>query len=117
MTETILTLSKADAGKLQDAWHYAMVLIKREDSTFCDDREYPMGIRGEVRAYESLLSVMDQMADDNETWQFVRSQWWEPTTYEGMIANAAAALQVIEIVASDLGLDARIGTAMEGGAK
>jgi len=106
---TKIILSKADAGKIQDAWHYATLIIHRENSTFNGDREYPEGIRGQLLAYEHLLVKIDEMAADNETWQLVKSQWWKPETVFDVLCNAGELLSVINETATQLGIEARTG--------
>lgn len=104
-----LTLNNASAGPLQDAWHYSMLILKRGESTFDGDRSFPCGIRGQLRAYESLLAKLDHMTADNETWELVRSQWWEPDTFAQMFENTMMAFAAINEAAARLGIDARTG--------
>lgn len=103
------TLTNASPAVLQDAWHYAMMLVKRSDSTFDGDRAFPTGIRGQVKAYEELLEKLDHMTADNETWELVRSQWWQPESFEQMLSNARMALDAINEAAARLGIEARTG--------
>ena len=104
-----LTLSRADAGTLQDAWHYAMMLIDRGESTFDGSYDYPRGIRGQMVAYDNLLGVIDKMSADDETWELVRTEWWCAPTFEAIIAAAREALDSINAAAIRLGIDARTG--------
>jgi hypothetical protein len=104
-----LTLSKANAGILQDAWHYAMMVVNRGESTFDGDREYPEGIRGQMIAYEKLLGSLDKMCDSHETWQLVKSEWFKPSTFADVERNAVAAVMAIGEAAKRLGVEARTG--------
>jgi len=86
-----------------------MLILRRQDSTFDGDRSFPCGIRGQMRAYESLLQKLDHMTADNETWELVRSSWWEPETFEQVVQNTRAAFDAITQAAEKLGIDARTG--------
>lgn len=107
--EKTITLTNASAGVLQDAWHYAQLILNRDESTFNGDRYYAHGIRGQMKAYEDLLSKLDHMTADNESWQLVRSQWWEPATFDQMVRNTRMAFDSINAAAARLGIDARTG--------
>lgn len=107
-----LTLSKAHAGNLQDAWHYAMLIIDRGQSTFDGCREYPEGLIGQVRAYENLLSIIETMVADDETHELVDAGWnkWvRPATFQSMVEATRFLLAAINAKASELGIDARTG--------
>jgi hypothetical protein len=106
---TRVSLTNADAGKLQDAYHYAMLILNRSQSTFDGCREYPEGIRGQVKAYEHLLNSIDSMTADNETWQLVKSTWWHPLTWQDLVENTRSAQASINYAASRLGIEARTG--------
>jgi hypothetical protein len=110
---TSIELSLADAGKLQDAWHYATLILDRHSSTFDGDCEYPEGIRGQMKAYEHLLEKIDQMAADNETWQLVKTQWWTPADWFWLHRCTEEAMEAIKQAARKLGVDPRTGEAPE----
>lgn len=111
-SETTVSLNRADAYKLQDAWHYAMMIIKRGDSGFDGDREFEEGIRGQMTAYERLLGVIDAMTEDNETWELVKAQWFKPATFADVQSYAAQAMAAINASAGKLGIDARTGSTL-----
>jgi hypothetical protein len=113
MTTTTTTpqveLHAADAGKLQDAWHYATLILHRSDSSFDGSRGYPAGIRGQMKAYEDLLGKIDEMAADNDTWQLVKTNWWEPSDWYWMNRFTEEMMGAINRAAAKLGIDARTG--------
>lgn len=106
---TKLSLSLADAGQLQDAWHYATLICHRKDSTFDGVREFVEGIRGQVRAYEMLIAIVDRMSADNETWQIVKGQYAHPQNWDQVATFATCLLRDIEERGIELGVDARTG--------
>lgn len=105
--ENELTLTNADAYQLQDAWHYATLITDRGNSTFDGDREFPVGIRGQMVAYEYLLDKIDDMTANNETWQLIQHNWCYPTSFGFVRINAHKALIAINAAAKRLGIDAR----------
>lgn len=108
-----IELSKADVGKLQDAWHYATLILDRSNSTFDGDREYPEGIRGQMKAYEQLLKKIDQMAGDNDTWQLVKAKWWTPADWFWVHRYTEEVMGAIKHAAKRFGVDLRTAQAPE----
>jgi hypothetical protein len=117
-----LTLTNADAGKLQDAWHYATLIISRGDSAFDGDRSYPTGIRGQLLAYDNLVDQLGRMHDNLVEKHLGRmtttadgfsvlnsDRWQNPATLATMKANARFALVAINAAAAALGIEARTG--------
>jgi hypothetical protein len=104
-----LPLTQADGAMLQDAWHYAMMLVDREESTFAADSEYPPGVRGEMVAYERLLSKLDDLGRWDEEWDNNRNLWYSAGKYEQIVTNAKCALDSINAAADRLGICARTG--------
>jgi hypothetical protein len=104
----MIELNKADDGKLQDAWHYATLILDRPESTFDGDyHEFPEGIRGQMLAYERLLATIDSMTEDSATWELVKTEWWTPATFDQVVENSERAMEAIEAAAKRLGIDAR----------
>jgi|SRR5690242_6687727 len=111
--KTQIELSNATPEKLQDAWHNAMMLINRPESTFDGYRHYAAGILGQFAAYEEMAKLVDAMAADNETYQLLENDLWQPATFADMVSNAIAVIEAINIAAERLGVDARTGNLLQ----
>lgn len=102
-----LSLSRADGGMIQDAWHYAKYITNRSESTFDGSRKFPAGLIGQVRAYERLLDLVDKATANNETFQIIPFQ--HPRTIFSMKQKTHTILASVENAATRLGIEARLG--------
>ena len=108
--KTVKLGRNANAGHLQDAWHYGMLIIDRAQSTFEGDySDYPEGIRGQVKAYEDLVFKMNSILEDSPTWTAVRRDYYYPKTFAEMLENTERLLFAVDARAKELGISARTG--------
>lgn len=107
--KTELSLKLAHVGTLQDAWHYATLILERDQSGFDGDRNYTEGILGQIRAYEQLVHKLDEMSGPETDWEMVECQFRYPKTTDEIWENARHGLASINSAAFRLGIEARTG--------